>query len=1708
MDDEFDDLFDDFGDDDQSLLEVLAHVESAGAPLRAALQAPPARRGSLNPAVAVAPRVQHQRHQLAAARSAQPLAFEAVPDSQRSSNSSRQTTLLESFGGLTSQRQPPANPSAMAATRAAPSSSKACPFPPGGPSQPHSTPTITPPSPRTLARDLEGAGYVAGLHKIDTEAAKTWIFPTNVSMRDYQFNIISRALFVNTLVALPTGLGKTFIAAVMMFNFFRWFPEGKIVFMAPTKPLVAQQIEACFKITGIPQEATVELTGATAPEARERSWADKRVFFLTPQVMQNDLKSGNCPATKVVMLVIDEAHRATGNHSYCECIRALKQHNERFRVLALTATPGSDLQTVQNVVENTLTNRIEIRTEDSLDIKPYIHHRNIDAITVKLSPEIQEIKVGLIKVAEGFLTRLSSAKALYRTDAANVGKYEILKARERWREGNRRGGGGITPGRAAALEGDFGVAMMLAGAIQLLVVHGIRTCLSTLQHYIAESQQPGVRTSRSRANLAKNPMLTNLIDRILTMTLSPSFTSHPKIDRLVSTIVQHFLEHEDEKARLTALGRGDEIGQTRVMVFSQFRESVDEIRAALEKHDPLVRVMSFVGQAAAGKSNKKGFTQKEQLEVISKFQGGSYNVLVATSIGEEGLDIGEVDLIICFDTQNSPIRMLQRMGRTGRKREGKIVLLLTEGKEEEAHQRSQATYKSVQKTIITQQGKKLQMYPDTLCRMLPPGPKPTCVKEFLEIPEYLQQKRGSRGKAAKPKTPKVTGLKAARKAAAEPKKPGARKNKRKAAEAEAPPAEEVVSDFYTSDEDVMAAHQAAKKRKRIGPIDDIRQAMAVIGEGDSDDNGLGYGSSDSEFDGPQGFMSARMLASKPSQKAKSLKPPAAKKPKTGASANGATLKKSSSSLRAAALAPSSSKADSLDTFGGLRDLMGDDDDLDMELMSAIPFALRGDTRGLSGTDSMEVLSAIKRSSSSVSDLLEPPAKVAKTTVGNFDDEGMTVLEGSMRMPSPLMDGLNDSLDDWEADEPLEIPATNNGMLKREIDEPSEIPATNDANLPPEVQTPPRRDTTPLAKSIKQNSLQGISMQEIPDPDNDEFSSDDDLFADGSLDNIEAIEAGGANMRALDLPLESTTDPPPELQWKIPAPISRSLTLETPGTDNDILVPDTPTAGSRHHHHHTPNSAARKQLRVNFSSSPVPPDDLDNEDEDENDDDDELPASPTRNTGAAAALKTPDARGRNIGGAGATALETADERRIRNIGGAAALEIPDEFAGSQWATQAPHARRRQRIRRAKPIHKHISQSPAARATPHSQSAKKTRRMRVENLIARLAQKKAPRKGPALRGTPNLKQASNKKIERGALVGGDKQKRQQRPHPVDLSKPNPFMDIEAEEASDASGSDSGDDDEEGSFEDWDQDLSGFIVGDGEATPARRTPGSQSVPSTGNTGHGRSPADMQAFYAKSLLSPAVGGLGPRAYGGYKFAWGRSTPGRRRTWMRDSSQREGEAHDDDDDDDESLSGFVVPDDEVTGGESLTADTRSGIAGGGTIHSEPTTPGTLSVAGPNCEDRDPQWEVDTPLVSKQARLRRPQPSALNLDSAPTSPTPSRQPNTLFAPAAAAAAVVVGNHPQLSELEQAALKDCMELDWEDDEWLSAGGTPAKNGAGADAGPNAPRVVPPAGVLKPPLPQQHLSSLSAVPPDLPVPPMPMHTSSQLRPTRKLTKARPK
>uniref|UniRef100_A0A672HFK9 Fanconi anemia group M protein n=1 Tax=Salarias fasciatus TaxID=181472 RepID=A0A672HFK9_SALFA len=546
---------------------------------------------------------------------------------------------------------------------------------------------------------------------LDASSAQVWIYPMNYPLREYQLKISEAALAQNTLVVLPTGLGKTFIASVVMYNFYRWYPFGKVVFMAPTKPLVAQQIEACYRVMGIPQSHMAELTGSTAAGRRRDVWRTRRVFFLTPQVLVNDLSRNSCPAELVKCVVIDEAHKALGNHAYCQVIRQLGSHTQQFRVLALSATPGGDLKSVQAVVSNLLISHVELRWEDSPDVQAHCHQRSVEKLVVPLGDQLSAHRDRYLQVLEKFMSRLVQNRVLAHKDLQSLTKYQLILARDQFRKNPPPH---IKGAQQGALEGDFALCISLYHGYELLTQMGLRSLFCYIQGVMDGSR--GQSMSRARSELQRTPCFMDLYRDLEAMFVQPSadeafLYSHPKLKKLEEVVLQHFRTWTDPEGDL----------DTRVMIFSSFRESVQEISSMLNRHAPLVRAMAFMGQASAGRG-VRGFTQKEQLEVVRGFRRGGFNTLVSTCVGEEGLDIGEVDLIVCFDAQKNPTRLVQRMGRTGRRRRGRIVVILAEGREERTYNQSQNNKRSVFKSISSDRSS-LHLVPSGP-PMLPPGLQP------------------------------------------------------------------------------------------------------------------------------------------------------------------------------------------------------------------------------------------------------------------------------------------------------------------------------------------------------------------------------------------------------------------------------------------------------------------------------------------------------------------------------------------------------------------------------------------------------------------------------------------------------------------------------------------------------------------------------------------------------------------------------------------------------------------------------------------------------------------------------------------------------------------------------------------------------------------------------------------------------------------------
>lgn len=564
----------------------------------------------------------------------------------------------------------------------------------------------------------------------DNFAGQRWIYPNNMPIRPYQKQAVEKALFNNAMIVLPTGFGKTFIAAVVMYNFWRWYPQGKLIFVAPTRPLVAQQIIECKKISGIPSSECIELVGTIHSIKRADFWHSKRVFFATPQVIENDLESGILPAMEVRCIVIDEAHRAQGNYAYVNIVRLLQEQNKNgFRILALSATPGSDIERVKQVILNLFISEVMFRTEGALDLMSFRNEKVSKAWTVEITGKHKSMVDRYIEATKPVFKELYRASLIYSENIERTPAFALIKAKETAINAHS----GKYKSRLTTL---CIAGQSMAYNFNLLTVYGIRVFYASVIKNFSESR------SMLRTFVGQNAAFNQILSDIQSMfgdDVEPNprklatadlLQGHPKMIALRDLLRRHFNP-----------AREGYKPETRVIVFTKFKESVNDIVQTLKQADPvLFKPGVFVGQAS--------MKQSDQLQMVKDFKEGNYNIMVATCVAEEGLDIGEVDLIICYDTTSSPISNTQRRGRTGRKRAGDIETLLTKGYEESKLKKAGQSRRQVEEQLYERSNYMTVRYRDAP-RMVPSDVIPVCLEQVVspvndEEDEQPQPKRRRR----------------------------------------------------------------------------------------------------------------------------------------------------------------------------------------------------------------------------------------------------------------------------------------------------------------------------------------------------------------------------------------------------------------------------------------------------------------------------------------------------------------------------------------------------------------------------------------------------------------------------------------------------------------------------------------------------------------------------------------------------------------------------------------------------------------------------------------------------------------------------------------------------------------------------------------------------------------------------------------------------
>ncbi len=482
--------------------------------------------------------------------------------------------------------------------------------------------------------------------------------------RLYQQTILATASEKNTLVVLPTGLGKTYIFLMLAAQRLKEFPDSKILFLGPTRPLITQYYNLFIKHFEIKENEMAIFTGFVKPSKREELWQSSKIIFSTPQGLENDVISNRINLEDVSLIGFDEAHRAVGDYAYVWIAQQYSKKALNLRILALTASPGSDIEKITEVVKNLNIEDVEIRVDEDPDVQQYIQDVKIKWVYVELPEYFKQIQKHL---KDCFKSKLTKIKDVIEIKTIIENKRELL-ALQRELLANIKEAKDFDSMRALSLVAE---AMKVQHALELLESQGINPLLDYMDDLIVKAKTTRVKAVK---NLVQDLNFKSAL--ILARNLKESKIDHPKIQELNKLLLSN--------------------SEKKIIVFSQYRDSISNLITEINKL-PNIKAEMFVGQQ---KKRGTGLTQKQQIKLIEKYTNNEFNVLVMSSVGEEGLDIPEVDLVIFYEPVPSAIRTIQRRGRTGRQSKGEVVVLVAKNTRDEGYRWSAHHKENRMQTVL------------------------------------------------------------------------------------------------------------------------------------------------------------------------------------------------------------------------------------------------------------------------------------------------------------------------------------------------------------------------------------------------------------------------------------------------------------------------------------------------------------------------------------------------------------------------------------------------------------------------------------------------------------------------------------------------------------------------------------------------------------------------------------------------------------------------------------------------------------------------------------------------------------------------------------------------------------------------------------------------------------------------------------------------
>jgi ERCC4-related helicase/ERCC4-type nuclease len=344
-----------------------------------------------------------------------------------------------------------------------------------------------------------------------------------------------------------------------------------------------------------------------------------------------------------------------GNYAYVYIADRYHREAKSPLVLGITASPGSQSEKIAEICTNLSIEKIQTRTENDPDVAPFVHEREIEWVKLTVPKELLLIRSAIEDLLKSRIDDLNLLGVSPVRIDANSPKKELLGMQATL----------MVSAKNRADKSTFAAISLMA---EILKLHHAVELAETqgpdaLARYFQRLDGEALSRSGSKASrrIINDPGFRQVVDALQSLDVE-----HPKPAE-VKRILQEQIAAKP---------------QSRIMVFTNYRDTATSLLKSL-KDDSAIRAVRFVGQSS--RENDEGLSQKKQAEILQKFRDGEFNVLIATSVGEEGIDIPATDLVIFYEPVPSEIRSIQRKGRTGRARAGRVVVLMARGTRDEAH---------------------------------------------------------------------------------------------------------------------------------------------------------------------------------------------------------------------------------------------------------------------------------------------------------------------------------------------------------------------------------------------------------------------------------------------------------------------------------------------------------------------------------------------------------------------------------------------------------------------------------------------------------------------------------------------------------------------------------------------------------------------------------------------------------------------------------------------------------------------------------------------------------------------------------------------------------------------------------------------------------------------------------------------------------------